>query len=343
MRKSLTILASFLSLSANSANELYQKATEFESKGDSKNALIYYKAAAQKALENEQTRVLDTLNLDEKQNLKDDNSQPTQPQTVQNINLQNNQNNHLAKSLNDKNGAQNSYNIFHLEPYKINYLLPFTYSNISNSDRKHTETKFQLSLKKAMFDNLFGFDETFYLGYTQISWWQIAKESSPFRESNYQPEIFVDFPFKFDNFTALKSAQIGILHDSNGKSGSESRSWNRVYLRSVFEYGNFSFAPRVWYRIEDNKDDNKDITNYKGNADIEVSYNINDMRFIATIANNLHLDRTNKGSFQLDFLFPIFNSGFYGYLQYFNGYAQSLIDYDEHESRVGAGFVFFIR
>ncbi|MBK3498277.1 phospholipase A [Campylobacter fetus subsp. venerealis] len=340
MRKLLTILASFLSLNANNANELYKKAIEFESKGDSKNALIYYKMAAQKALENEQTRTDHISNLDKNQNLQKDSMHSIWQQTTQTTNLKYSQNNRIIKAENNK---ENNYNIFHLEPYKVNYLLPITYSSISNSDRKHTETKFQLSLKKAMFDNLFGLDETFYLGYTQISWWQIAKESSPFRESNYQPEIFVDFPFKFDNFETLKSAQIGILHDSNGKSGKDSRSWNRVYLRSVFEYGNFSLAPRVWYRIKDNKDDNPDITNYKGNADIEISYNLNNMRFIATIANNLHFDKTNKGFFQFDFLFPIFNSGFYGYLQYFNGYAQSLIDYDKHESRVGAGFVFFIR
>nr|WP_320628465.1 phospholipase A [Campylobacter fetus] len=160
MRKLLTILASFLSLNANNANELYKKAIEFESKGDSKNALIYYKMAAQKALENEQTRTDHISNLDKNQNLQKDSTHSIWQQTTQTTNLKYSQNNRIIKAENNK---ENNYNIFHLEPYKVNYLLPITYSSISNSDRKHTETKFQLSLKKAMFDNLFGLDETFIL------------------------------------------------------------------------------------------------------------------------------------------------------------------------------------
>ena len=137
------------------------------------------------------------------------------------------------------------------------------------SDRKQVEAKFQISVKKNILTNFFKMNETINFGYTQTSWWQLYKDSSPFRETNYQPEIFVTLPYGKRDKTVLKGFKFGFLHESNGQPKGDSRSWNRIYLRSYFQAGNLFISPRVWYKIPEEKesDDNPDIDKYMGYGD----------------------------------------------------------------------------
>jgi len=240
-----------------------------------------------------------------------------------------------------KSIAENSINAqLGIELYKFNYLLPVTYAKtIPDDGRKSVETKFQISLAKPLFYDVFGLRESLVAAYTQTSWWQITKKSSPFRETNYQPEIFLNFASpKYLEKIGIQNLKFGLLHESNGRDGSKSRSWNRAYVQSDFVYGNFSVSPRVWSVIGE-KNDNKEILNYIGHGDVRLSYNLNDHIFSLMLRNNLHFDKTNKGAAELSYMFPIFSTGVYGYLQYFTGYGESLIDYDRHTDKVGLGFV----
>jgi len=91
-------------------------------------------------------------------------------------------------------------------PYKVNYLLPLSYSKDSptlghnglpddqNTYNENMEVVFQLSLKKQLSYNLFGWNEFIVAAYTQKVWWQLYDESGPFRETNYQPKIFRTTP-----------------------------------------------------------------------------------------------------------------------------------------------------
>ncbi|WP_261545403.1 phospholipase A [Campylobacter lari] len=51
-----------------------------------------------------------------------------------------------------------------------------------------------MSLKKTFFEDLLSLNESYNIGYTQISWWQLYEHSSLFRETNYLPEFFINFP-----------------------------------------------------------------------------------------------------------------------------------------------------
>lgn len=73
---------------------------------------------------------------------------------------------------------------------KKNYLLPATYNINKIEDRNQFETAFQISIEKPMTYDLLGFNETISAAYTQKSFWQTAEDSAPFRESNYEPEVF---------------------------------------------------------------------------------------------------------------------------------------------------------
>ena len=239
-------------------------------------------------------------------------------------------------------------NPFAITPHKRNYVLPVTYNSSPNStpfgagtEIDRWEVKFQFSFKFPLFRNMFGGNGTLYAAYTNQSYWQAYNESEsrPFRETNHEPELFV----RFDNdWKVLGLTQtlvdLGISHQSNGRSGSLSRSWNRVFMNLVFERGDFALSLEPWFRIPESaaEDDNPDIDEFMGHGELRLAYAPGRQLFSIMLRNNLRSD--NRGAVQLDWTFPL---GRYlrGYVQYFNGYGESMIDYDASANRIGAGIV----
>ena len=227
---------------------------------------------------------------------------------------------------------------FDIAPYKMNYLLPITYDNVDHANRDNQETKFQVSFQKGLTDNLLGLNESFVVAYTQTSWWQTASDSSPFRESNYEPELFMIMPH-FDTDSFIKAYQLGIVHQSNGQGGDKSRSWNRVYAKAFFQAGGLVISPRVWYRLPEDEatDDNPDIDDYLGYGDLELIYPWKKQTFKVLVRNNMRSSE-NKGAVQFDWTFPMWAENLFGYIQLYSGYSESLIDYNKRTDRIGIGF-----
>ena len=297
----------------------FKRAQELEQSGDIKGAMQIYKSIAANSINAQSLASKTSLN-----------AEPATPEAKVK----------QAKITQENKAEHHLQNALGIELYKFNYLLPVTYAKtVPDDGRKSVETKFQISLAKPLFYDVFGLRESLVAAYTQTSWWQITKKSAPFRETNYQPEIFLNFASpKYLEKIGIQNLKFGLLHESNGRDGSKSRSWNRAYVQSDFVYGNLTISPRVWSVIGE-KNDNKEILNYIGHGDVRLSYNLNDHIFSLMLRNNLHFDKTNKGAAELSYMFPIFSSGVYGYLQYFTGYGESLIDYDRHTDKVGLGFV----
>ena len=234
---------------------------------------------------------------------------------------------------------------FGLYPYKTNYLLPMTWDFDKKDDRKQFETKFQISVMKPFARNLLGKNEIYFFAYTQTSWWQTSAPSAPFRENNYEPEMFVLFPM--ESYHKRWDAIIfGIEHQSNGKDIPYSRSWNRVYTKFLFHTNKMIFNLRVWYRIPEakkkypidpNGDDNPDIEDYMGYGDLKIMYPYKDNLFRSLIRYN---PRTKKGAIELSFSKAIHNKDLFLYIQYFNGYGESLIDYNRLVNKIGIGFAY---
>ncbi len=308
---------------ANDAIDTIEMAKMYEKNGDIKNAMRQYKKAA-------------LMLADTKENY-------IKSQDEHIISFGNNSIPSYNNNETDKTVKQIIYSAFDIEAYRMNYLLPVTYDNKNHAIhdghtfRKDFETKFQISFKKRLFENIFGLDEALYLGYTQTSWWQTSAPSAPFRETNYEPEIFLDFPYQ-DSQSILKSYRVGLTHQSNGKLF-DSKSWNRIYLSGIFQYSGIFFEPRVWHRFKEdsktnpndvNGDDNPDILHYLGYGDISITYPYQKHLFSSII---------RKRSIQLDWTFPLFGlNDVYGYLQVFSGYGESLTDYNEKVEKIGIGF-----
>ncbi len=204
-----------------------------------------------------------------------------------------------------------------------------------------TETKFQLSLKAKIVEGVFGNYGDIWAGYTQTSRWQIlnSDNSRPFRETNYEPEVSLILPTNY-NFFGLNGRLFGLTlnHQSNGRSSPLSRSWNRAILNVGLERENWVIMLRPWYRIPETKsdDDNPDITNYIGRGDIQITRKWNNQEFSLMLRHSLKGGENSHGAAQLDWSFPI-NNNLRGFAQVFNGYGESLIDYNHHSTYFGLG------
>jgi phospholipase A1/A2 len=249
-----------------------------------------------------------------------------------------------------------------LTPHRRNYLLPATYMDDPNEAPFRTEAgesfpddalenaeaKFQLSLKLRLASTLLTDRDRIYLGFTTLSFWQAynADVSAPFRETNYEPELFWTTPLDWGPLGLDAGLlTLGFSHQSNGRGGSLSRSWNRLYANLAFEKDNLVVSIKPWWRIpEDRKDDplqargddNPDIEKYLGHFELSTVYRRNDHEIGLMLRNNLRSD--SRGALQLDWTFPLWG-GVRGYAQYFNGYGESLIDYDARTERIGLGIL----
>lgn len=240
-------------------------------------------------------------------------------------------------------------NQFDVTLHRPNYFLPFTYNSNPNEKTyeqanedipNNYEAKFQLSFKMLLWENIFNDNGDLYGAYTQLSLWQIYNESSPFRETNYEPELFLRFDTDF-NALGLRNKFLtfGVNHQSNGQEGDFSRSWNRLYVEFVASKGNFLMALKPWYRIPESEedDDNPDIDNYLGYGQLSGAYKWRKNVFSFTFHNNLDFD-DNNGAIEIGWSYPLVNN-LRAYIQYYNGYGESLIDYDNYTNRIGCGIM----
>jgi len=242
---------------------------------------------------------------------------------------------------------------FLFRPHRPNYFLPIKYSNRPNNTPyqdtfiqpdlglDHLETELQLSFKIKGMEGVFGHDNLdLWFGYTITSFWQAYNDtiSSPFRETNYEPEMMlvVRTDYEIAGFRG-RFLNLGMLHQSNGRSEGLSRNWNRIYAQFGFERDNLAVLIRPWYRIpeSDEEDDNPDIEDYLGHGDLQVVYRDGRNAYSLLLRNNFSRS-DNHGAVKLNWSFPLYGR-LKGYVQYFNGYGESLIDYNHSQQSFGLG------
>ena len=205
------------------------------------------------------------------------------------------------------------------------------------------ELKFQLSLKTLLVSDLLGKTGDLWVGYTNRSFWQAfnAKRSSPFRETNHEPEAWFDFAANYQlGPVHFKGLNLGMVHQSNGQWGEVSRSWNRLYGLFMFQTDGLYFAVKPWWRIPESHrdDDNPNMEKYLGNFEFYALKEWKKKTLGIMLRNNLRFNADNRGAVQLDYTFPLFNQ-LRGYVQIFSGYGESLIDYNHEVNSLGVGLM----
>ncbi|MGM0542022.1 MAG: phospholipase A [Pseudomonadota bacterium] len=245
-------------------------------------------------------------------------------------------------------------NAFVLTPHRLNYAIlgyynngvnkrPFEESSGQTLDFQDQELQFQLSFKFPLAKDLpvLGRKIDLYAAYTNRSFWQFFddKDSIPFRETNHEPEAWAEFHADIDflDFNLHKVA-IGLSHQSNGQSGTLSRGWNRLYLQGFLQHKNSYLSLKTWQRFDaaDELDNRFDYAKYLGDYEIEAVYKLQEHSFGLKVRNSYIINE--YGSVQLDYTYPL-TKRLKGYVQWFRGYGDSLIDLDYHTNKIGIGIV----
>lgn len=262
----------------------------------------------------------------------------------------------------DRYATKNPYLLL---PYKPNYFMPLTYQSEKNQEEQeefydgiddeyeedgektkgfdNIEFVFQLSIKYIVAENVLGKHSNLAVAYTGKSYWQAYNSdlSAIFRETNHEPEIFLTFS---PGFSWSDHMTLAFNHQSNGQAGTLSRSWNRIIFSTAKVWPNRLLNIRAWYRLPEDKketptsmsgDDNPDIQKYMGYGDVFFLRKLGEHSIGITARNNLRSGE-NLGSIELDWTFPL-PGNMKGFVQYFNGYGESLIDYDQYQERIGVG------
>lgn len=196
-----------------------------------------------------------------------------------------------------------------------------------------------------------------YVGYTQTSIWDLESFSKPFYDTSYKPTVFVLHEFDHDSTGRWRfSLQGGAQHESNGKSGSsatpslfspatarrhpsDTRSVNTLYLAPKLRWtaeNDFFVETRLWGSLFFHDDENPDIERYRGHVELTLRTGWDrGFQFSAHGRGSVH----GHGSLELNVSWPAIQTpllklvlpaslGGYAQIQYFNGYGESLLDYD---------------
>lgn len=213
--------------------------------------------------------------------------------------------------------------------------------------------KFQVSFKYQVLNPEGSWSQTIpplsglHLAYSQTSFWDLEDDSAPFLDSSYRPEVLwsaKDWRIE-DSVVSRVGFQLGLMHESNGRDGGDSRSLNTFYIRPSVTFGDpegmfVTFAPRMYTYVFGMDATNDNIADYRGHFDLRLIAGERDGLQLAVIGRVG--DDWDKGSVQFDLSYPMrrfFNNNvdLYLHAQYFTGYGESLLGYDEYTNRWRVG------
>ncbi len=234
------------------------------------------------------------------------------------------------------------YSTYNLHAFRANYLLPVSYGvgrhyyNSTKQNHRKTSVQFQFSLRYDFAANVFGLHGIYSVAYTQHSFWQAYAKSAYFRESNYNPEIFVTIPSPWKHRDKyIKAFRFSLEHQSNGRGGADERSWNFVTGSVYTQYKNIFVQLKGWARIYGTRDYNPDLLDYLGHGSLKIMVPYKKNVFKLLLRSNF----SSHGAAKFSYSYPLaYTNGLFLYVQAFSGYGETLIDYNHYVNSVSIGF-----
>lgn len=206
-------------------------------------------------------------------------------------------------------------------------------------DSHNSDVKFQISISQRLTKSTLPGKTYLFLMYSQKSFWNVFEESFPMHDLNFNPGIGLS-KLLIVKDRLVGKATLMIEHESNGRDGDESRSWNRIsFSANIYIDPNFMIHGKYWIPFVDGEH-NKDLTSYSGLYQTGLQFISANSRFGAalTLVKRKGWDLNFNTIAELNYrLFKDENQ--YLFLQYYNGYGECLLDYKEFHSRLRFGIV----
>lgn len=221
--------------------------------------------------------------------------------------------------------------------FKDNYFIggiPIGYQPTSTN----SDVKFQLSISQRLTKSKLPFDTYLFIQYTQKAFWNVFQKSLPMRDLNFNPGIGLGHLIIRNN-KYIGKAFLMLEHESNGKDSISSRSWNKVTFATALNFSkNWETQFKTWIPIVDGKY-NKDLLKYAGIFQIAANYRTDNRRFNCGVILTKRKTWTSFNTqIELSYKFNN-NENQYFFLQYYNGYAENLLEYNKYKSMLRIGFV----
>ena len=224
--------------------------------------------------------------------------------------------------------------------YKPIYFGSTTYHSDSNNTG---ESKYQFSFKYELFH-----ESSIYMAYTQKTIWSTQAAAGPIKETNFTPEVFYGLKLESD---VVPYIQFGIFkHHSNGEEKPNNLYWNTNYIEPLFKYEEYTIRLTIWSAFlfqskGSASGGNGQLFEYYGKGEIEVAYDMEngDKHTI------LYREGSIGGVYALKYQWEIDINNLFGggvdkngwntkfFVQAFNGYGETLANYNNSVTRVTVG------
>lgn len=220
--------------------------------------------------------------------------------------------------------------------YKDNYIVTGT-ELFHRTDKWNSDAKFQVSIRQRLTNSVLPFKTHIFLTYTQKAFWDIYRESFPFRDLNFNPTIGIGRPLVHNN-RLLGLIDMQFEHESNGKDQDASRSWNKVSFNAILIFRDrWIFQSKMWIPIVDGNE-NRDIVSYAGYGLFALTYSSLKKKYNVSCV----LTKRSAGFFNanitMNFSVRLFNNeDIYLFAEYYDGYGESMLDYKEYRRRIRGG------
>jgi len=225
--------------------------------------------------------------------------------------------------------------------YQDNYFITGLPTN-RDIDQNSADAKFQVSFKQIISRDLLPFESYLYFTYTQKAFWNVYKESLPFRDVNFNPSIAIGKAI-YNKEDRLKGiASIAMEHESNGRDSIFSRSWNRVtaaYTTPLFKNTTARFELWLPFGFQES---NPDLLEYTGVGEIHINHELKQDKLTFNLMLRKGLGFDGRGVVRSRVYYnPFKNNKLNQYimLEWYLGQAESLLDFRKSSSIIRLGYV----
>ncbi|MCM1110231.1 MAG: phospholipase A [Clostridium sp.] len=205
--------------------------------------------------------------------------------------------------------------------------------------RENTNVKFQISIAQRLTRSTLLWGSYLYLFYSQKVFWNVLEKSMPMTDLNFNPGIGLSKPLFVKN-QYIGKLTLMVEHESNGRDGAASRSWNKISLAgNIMIDPTFMVHAKFWIPIVDGMN-NKDILDYSGIYQVGSSFTPFSKRFGISVLLTKRRGWRMSYNTTIELNYKIFKrDNQYLFLQYYNGYGEGMLAYKEFHSMLRVGLV----